>query len=135
MPEGPRVVAAHGPWLARCCAAAALFAAAPTAGAQSDDTDPLHWAYAVAAGSGVYRLGDGGEAQTYRANFSVKLREPGDAFGVRLLLPLAIGVENLDDDIRPLDRGADSLEHAAFLPGIELEHELGERWTVRSRAQ
>ena len=103
--------------------------------AQSDDTDPFHYAYAAAFGSNVYQLSDGTETQTYRGNFSFQLREPGDRAGVRLLLPAAIGVENLDDDARPLDRGADDLEHAAFLPGVQLEHYLGERWTLRTRAQ
>src|SRR5690606_28808281 len=93
------------------------------------------WPYAVAFGSGVYRLSDDLESQTYRGNFSVKLRESGDKAGLRLLLPAAIGVESLDDDFRPLDRGADNLQHAAFMPGVELEHRAGERWTLRTRVQ
>jgi hypothetical protein len=121
--------------LARCCAACAAFAAAPCI-AQIPDTDPFHWAYAAAFGSGVYRLGDGTEAQTYRGNFSVSLRDAReDRAGVRLLLPVALGVQNLDDDALPPGRGSDGLEHAGFLPGVELEHLLGERWTLRTRAQ
>lgn len=121
--------------LARCCAACAAFAAAHC-NAQSSDADPFHWPYATALGSGVYGLGDGTEAQTYRANFSVSLRDAlDDRAGVRLLLPVAFGVQNLDDDALPLDRGNDGIEHAGFLPGVELEHLLGERWTLRSRAQ
>jgi hypothetical protein len=82
-------------------------------------------------------LGDGTETQTYRANVSASLRdaERGRA-GVRLLLPFAFGVENTDDDLRPSERGGDHrLEHLGFLPGVELEHEVGQRWTLRSRAQ
>jgi hypothetical protein len=52
-----------------------------------------------------------------------------------LLLPVALGVQNLDDDALPRDRGNDGIEHAGFLPGAELEHLVGERWTLRSRAQ
>jgi hypothetical protein len=112
-----------------------LTAAAPSV-AQSDDTDPFHWAYPAALGSGVYLLGDGTETQSYRANFSFGLRdtEEGRA-GIRLLLPAALGVENTDDDARPSERGSNDVEHIGFLPGVELEHDLGERWTLRTRAQ
>jgi hypothetical protein len=121
--------------LARCCAAYAALMAAPCS-AQTQDTDPFHWAYAAALGSGVYALGDGREAQTYRANFSVGLRDAeSERAGVRLLLPVAFGVENLDDDARPFEGGADDVEHVGFLPGVELEHLVGERWTFRTRAQ
>jgi hypothetical protein len=121
--------------LARVGAALAVFAAAPC-NAQTENSLPFHWAYATALGSGVYELGDGTEAQTYRANFSVGLRDAlDDRAGVRLLLPVAFGVQNLDDDALPLDRGNDGIEHVGFLPGVELEHVVGERVTLRSRAQ
>jgi hypothetical protein len=51
------------------------------------------------------------------------------------LVPVAFGVENLDEDIRPFESGADQIEHVGFLPGVELEHSVGERWTLRTRAQ
>jgi hypothetical protein len=119
--------------LARCCACAALVAAPCAA---QTDSEPFHWAYAAALGSGIYGLGDGTEAQTYRAHFSAGLREArtGRA-GLRLVFPVAFGVQNLDDDALPLDRGNDGIEHAGFLPGVELEHLVGERWTLRTRAQ
>jgi hypothetical protein len=117
----------------------ALFALACAATApcraQTQDTNPFHWAYAASFGGGVYRLGDGTEAQTYRGNFSVRLRETEDhRAGVRLLLPVALGLQNLDDDALPVDRPSDKIEHIAFLPGVELEHRAGERWTLRTRA-
>jgi hypothetical protein len=122
-------------WLARWCATLAALTCVPCI-AQTNDTDPFHWAYAAALGSGVYRLGDGSESQTYRANFSWSLRDADDeTAGIRLLLPLAFGVENTDDDVRPLDPGSDGIEHAGFLPGIELEHLVGKRWMLRTRAQ
>jgi hypothetical protein len=121
--------------LARCCVACFAFAAAPCI-AQTSDPEPFHWPYAASLGSGVYRLGDGTEAQTYRAKFSVTLRDAReDRAGVRLTLPVAFGVQNLDDDALPLDRGNDGIEHVGFLPGIELEHLVGERWTLRTLAQ
>jgi hypothetical protein len=121
--------------LARCCAACAAFTALPGI-AQVEDVDPFHWAYSAALGAGVYRLGDGTEAQSYRGNFSVRLRESEEGrAGVRLLLPVAFGLQNLDDDALPVDRPTDEIEYAAFLPGVELEHLVGERWTLRTRAQ
>jgi hypothetical protein len=121
--------------LAWACAAGVALVAAPCS-AQTEDTDPFHWAYAASLGGGVYRLGDTTEAQTYRGNFSVRLREAeSNRAGVRLLLPVAVGLQNLDDDDLPLDRPSDKIEHAGFLPGVELEHLVGQRWTLRSRAQ
>jgi hypothetical protein len=122
--------------LAGCYAACAAFIAAPCA-AQTQDDEPLFdWPYATALGSGVYALGDGSEAQTYRANFSWSLRDAArDRAGLRLLLPVTFGVQNLDDDALPRERGNDGVEHAGFLPGLELEHLVGERWTLRTRAQ
>lgn len=121
--------------LARVCAAGAALVAAPCT-AQTEDVDPFHWAYAASFGAGVYRLGDRTEGRTYRGNFSVRLREAqADRAGLRLLLPVAVGLQNLDDADLPLDRPSDKIEHAAFLPGIELEHLVGQRWTLRSRAQ
>ena len=122
------------------CAAGALVAAPCTrARAQSEDATPFHWAYAPALGAGVYRLGDGTEAQTYRGNFSILLRDPPesneDRAGLKLLLPVAVGLQNLDDGALPVDRPTDRVEHAGFLPGVELEHRVGERWTLRTRAQ
>lgn len=102
------------------------------------DVDPFHWAYAPAFGSGVYRLSDGTEARIARAPFRKWLREPrrghGPDTGIRLLLPVTAGVQNLDDERLPPGRPADEVEHAAFLPGVELEFP-GERWTLRTRAQ
>ncbi len=119
---------------ALACAASALLAG--PCGGQAEDTDPFHWAYAAAFGAGVYRLGDGTEAQTYRGNFSVPLRQTQDErAGVRLLLPVAVGLQNVDADALPVDRPDDEVEHVAFLPGIELEHRVGTRWTLRTRAQ
>ena len=117
-----------------CTAAVALTAL--TGAAQEPDADPFHWAYAASLGAGVYRLDDGTESQTYRGNFSVRLRESEeDRLGIRLLLPVAVGVQNLDDDLLPPDRATDRVEHAAFMPGVELEQLFGKRWTMRTRAQ
>jgi hypothetical protein len=123
------------PSLTRRCVVAFALIAAPCS-AQEDDIGPFHWPHAPAFGSGVYLLDDGTETQSYRGNFSVSLRDTTeDTPGVRLLLAGALGVENLDDNAGPLERGADDVEHVGFLPGVELEHALGERWDLRTRVQ
>lgn len=124
-------------------AAATLLAAVVAPGAvvlaQPDDVDPFDWGYAAAFGGGTYRLGDGTEAQIVRARFAVRLRETqtdqGRGPGLRLLLPVTIGIQNLDDDDLPPERPADRVEQLGFMPGAELEFAPGERWTVRTHAQ
>ena len=121
--------------------AAAVLAVVPChrLAAQLVDFAPFHWAYSPSLGGGVYRLGDDTEARVYRGNFSVKLRETpeaqGSGPGVRLLLPVTVGFQNLDDDDLPADRPSDEVETVGFLPGVELEQRVGERWTLRTRAQ
>ena len=123
----------------RVAGAALIALPCPHIFGQVADSNPLHWAYAPSLGAGVYRLGDGTEAQTYRGNFSVPLRDRPESAderaGIRLLLPIAIGLQNIDDDALPVDRPSDRIEHAGFLPGVELEYRVGERWTLRTRAQ
>jgi hypothetical protein len=107
------------------------------AGAQTPDVDPFHWGYALAFGTGVYRLADGTEARVVRLPLSKQLRDPAASRGpgIRLLLPFAVGVQRFDEDDLPPDRPADRVEQAAFLPGVELELPRSERWTLRVRGQ
>jgi hypothetical protein len=125
--------------LRRLVLCAVACAAASGAYGQADDVDPFHWGYAAMFGSGTYRLDDGTEARIVRGAFSKRLRATrtgeGRGPGLRLLLPVTVGVQNLDDDDLPPGRPGDEVEHAAFLPGAELEFTPGERWTVRTRAQ
>ena len=120
-------------------AALACVAPLPFASAQEPgDDEPFHWGYALAFGTGKYRLTDGTEARTLRVAPSVKLRDAavrwGSNFGVRLVLPIAVGVQNLDEVDLPPDRPSDEVEYAAVMPGVELEFP-GERVTLRVRAQ
>lgn len=126
-------------WLPQVVACGVALGVSHGARAQADDVDPFHWGYAAMFGTGTYRLSDGTEAQIVRGAFSKLLREPrtgdGRAPGLRLLLPVTIGIQHLDDEDLPPERPADRAEQVAFLPGIELEHTPGERWTIRTRAQ
>jgi hypothetical protein len=111
-----------------------LYASLAPAGAAAQDSEPFHWAHSASLGSGVYRLGDGTETDTYRGNFSIGLgaRESEPA-RLRLLLPAAIGLH--DDDGLLREVASDGVAHATFLPGVEVEHAPGQRWTLRTRAQ
>jgi hypothetical protein len=122
--------------LRRTALALALALALPTlAGAEEGaDFDPFHWGYAPLFGSGVYRQTDGTEARILRLAPAVRLREArvrrGANVGVRLRLPFTAGVQNLDDHDLPAHRPSDEVEHAAFVPGLELEFP-GERYAFR----
>lgn len=109
-----------------------------TAPAAAQDYDPFHWGYGPVFGSGAYRLSDGAEARIVRISPAFWVRKSGvrrgPNLGVRLLLPFSIGVQNLDDEDLPPGRADDKIEHAAFLPGFELEFP-GRRFAVRARVQ
>lgn len=110
----------------------------PLSAQEPGDDEPFHWGYALAFGTGKYRLTDGTEARTLRISPSIRLRDAavrwGSNFGVRIVLPIAVGVQNLDDVDLPPDRPSDEVEYAAIMPGVELEFP-GERVTLRVRAQ
>lgn len=107
-----------------------------TAAAQPPDDEPFHWLYAAGFGSGVYRLADGTETRVVRLPFAKRFREPGvgSGPGVRLLMPITVGVQRDDEEPGP-QSDSDRVEAAAFVPGIELDLPRGERWTLRVRGQ
>ena len=110
----------------------------PLRAQEPDDFDPFHWGYAPMFGAGDYRQADATETSVVRVSPSILLREPrvreGPNFGARLLLPFTLGVQDFDDEDLPPGRPSDELEHAGFLPGVELEFP-GERFTGRVRGQ
>jgi hypothetical protein len=123
------------PW--RRAAATVILASSTDAATQPSDVEPFHFGYAPMFGSGVYRLSDDTETRVVRLSLSKRLRAPSAARGpgIRLLLPLTLGVQRGDDEESPADRPADRIEHAAFLPGVELELPRSERLTLRVRGQ
>lgn len=121
--------------------AAALLFAGPielVSAQEVGDDVPFHWAYALMFGTGSYQLTDGTEARVLRVTPSIRLRDAavrrGPNFGVRLLLPIGVGVQNLDEVDLPPDRPSDEVEFAAALPGVEFEFP-GNRFAVRVRGQ
>jgi hypothetical protein len=81
---------------ARYLLSTALLVAAGQAARADADTDPFHWGYSAMFGRGTYVLGDDTEIDVYRAAFKFGLREPpdepGGRVGLRLLLPVAVGL-------------------------------------------
>lgn len=110
----------------------------PASAQEPGDDEPFFWGYALVFGTGAYRLSDGTEARSLRISPSIPLRDAavrrGPNFGVRLVLPFAVGVQNLDDVDLPPERPSDEIEFAAAMPGVEFEFP-GERVALRVRAQ
>jgi len=129
----------RAPNIAACLAIALL--AAPLErlrGQESDDPDQLFWGYAPMFGTGVYRQSGGDGVAILRVSPSIEIRDAaavrrGANFGVRLLLSFSAGVDHAVGEGLPPDFSED-LEHAAFLPGVELEFPA-ERFALRVRAE
>ncbi len=114
-----------------------LYTAAKPAAAQSvrnvDDIDQLiHYAYGVFLGTGFYTLDDR-SVFIIRIPAGVQLRDPEpERPGIRLLLPLSIGLHDFDfdfDDIVELDK--DDLATISFVPGVELEYIINSQWRLK----
>ena len=106
--------------------------AAPVALAQdalrAGEEQLVNYAFATQLGSGVYEV-SGRTLQIYRLPFGYSFTQPSaDRPGVRLTLPVTVGLV----DFKPrdvLDTGLpESLDTLSFVPGIELDFELGSRW-------
>jgi hypothetical protein len=97
----------------------------------ANETGPyIHYSYSALFGSGVYRLDDR-TVTTLRVVPSIRLRETTRKKpGIRLVLPMTAGWHNFDFG----DLG-DLLEEPAatltVLPGVQLEYQLNERWSLR----
>ena len=106
--------------------------AAPSAHAQSPlraaEEQLVNYAFATQLGSGVYDV-SGRTLQIYRLPFAHTLLPPStDRTGVRLTLPLTLGLVDFEpDDV--LDTGLpESLDTVSFVPGIELDFQLSPHW-------
>lgn len=87
------------------------------------------WYFANTFGTGVYRIGDR-TVTILTLPLSYTLREPDDdRWGIRLKLPLSLGLYSLDnavDDV--LNRNFATF---AAMPGVEFEKEIGRNWVVK----
>ncbi len=93
------------------------------------------YAYAHEFGSGVYSFG-GRTLQVYRLPFARRLRHASSGRpGIALKMPLTLGFVDfkpLDVDESGLPQKIDSL---SFVPGLEFEIPLNERWRLRPYAK
>jgi hypothetical protein len=105
--------------------------AAGQARAVRDPQDLLNWYYAATFGTGFYTSGDR-TVTVVQLPFALGLRTVADdGYGLRLKLPVALGVYDYDfDDVLSGDLPG-SLSTLSFLPGLEWELPLHRRWTVK----
>jgi hypothetical protein len=109
--------------------------AAPGALAQgalrASEEQLVNYAFATQLGSGVYDV-SGRTLQIYRLPFGYSFAEPAtDRPGVRLTLPVTLGLLDFEaEDV--LETGLpESFDTLSFVPGIELDWELGRHWHFR----
>jgi len=97
------------------------------------DENLVNYSYAVVFGTGVYQVKDQ-TAFILRAPFSYRLREPSaESPGMNLLLPAMVGYYDYDDVTSgSLPSDAATL---SFVPGLELEYPVNERWRLKPYAQ
>jgi hypothetical protein len=93
------------------------------------------YSYAVFIGTGLYKLDDR-KIFVLRIPVSWQLRElKPDQMGVKLLMPLAIGIQNFDklEDFLGFQLG--DVQTISFVPGVELQFLPLPRWEVKPFAQ
>jgi hypothetical protein len=102
---------------------------AQTAFRVEDAGNLVNYAYGNLLGTGYYELDDRSVA-ILRFPVSFGLREPEKGrFGVRLELPIAIGLQNYEfDGVPELD--VDNLATVSVLPGVKFSFLIKERWTL-----
>jgi hypothetical protein len=119
-------------------------AATPAAAQEIGAERHFNWAYAAAYGTGTYELeGGASTVAVARLPLHVKLREPGSTqgcrCGVRLLLPITIGIENLDlsdlGNLPDLESLRERTNEFAFFPGVEFVLPRTDHWTLKVTGQ
>lgn len=105
---------------------------------QEEVDDPenlLHYSYSTLLGTGWYKVGDRRVA-VLEAPFAWRLFDATDEspVGIRLLLPLAIGFNNFSSE-DPIPDDSDDISTISFIPGIEFEIPIGEKWLLRPYGQ
>lgn len=107
---------------------------AQTAGTP-DSRGDASYSYAVFVGTGLYRLDDR-QIFVLRIPVSWQLRElEPDQMGVKLLLPVAIGIQNFDNLDDLLGFQFDDVQTISFVPGVELQFLPRPRWEVKPFVQ
>lgn len=96
-----------------------------------DDQDLINWYYAATFGTGIYTAGDR-TVGVLKIPVSRTLRESSDdQWGLRLILPVTIGVYDFSFDSVVEDGLPDRLNTLSFVPGLEFEKRIVPRWLLR----
>jgi hypothetical protein len=96
-----------------------------------DEANLFHWAYAPAFGTGAYRVGD---EETFVLTFKPKIdlrKQRNHRIGVKLTLPLSLGLQTLNLNELISDDLPDQLTTVSFVPGVEFIVPVGQSWTVK----
>lgn len=128
---------ALGPCRLFLCLIAVLSAVARSSGAMaaSDTQNAVNYSYAAIFGTGSYRVRDQ-TAFIIRLPLTYTLRESSRAQpGIRLLLPVLAGFYDYDLDEVFKASGPGDAATLSFVPGLELEYVLDDRWRLRPYGQ
>ncbi len=94
----------------------------------------MNHGYAVFVGTGWYKFDDR-RVFVFRIPASLQLRESKpDQMGIKLLLPVAIGIHNFDT-LDVVDFDIDDVSTISFVPGVEFQLRPGPRWEVKPFGQ
>jgi hypothetical protein len=114
-----------------------LIAAGPAVGQTIPPTEidgHMNHGYAVFVGTGWYKFDDR-RVFVFRIPAAWQLRElKQDQMGIKLLLPVAIGIHNFDD-LKIADFDIDDVGTISFVPGVEFQFKPGPRWEVKPFGQ
>jgi hypothetical protein len=122
-------------WRRKLVVAAALLAAIPGVYAQTrtveDDQNLINWYYAATYGTGIYTAGDR-TVGVLKIPLSRTLWEStDDRWGLRLILPVTLGVYDFSFDSVIEDGLPDRLNTLSFVPGLEFEKRIVPRWLLK----
>ena len=99
-----------------------------------DDQDLINWYYAATFGTGIYTAGDR-TVGVLKIPVSRTLRKSSDdQWGLRLILPVTIGVYDFSFDSVVEDGLPDRLNTLSFVPGLEFEKRIVPRWLLKPYA-
>jgi len=110
-------------------------AAMPGVYAQSrtveDDQDLINWYYAATFGTGIYTAGDRTVGVLKIPVSRTLWDSTDDRWGLRLILPVTLGVYDFSFDSVVEDGLPDRLNTFSFVPGLEFEKRIVPRWLLR----
>jgi hypothetical protein len=96
-----------------------------------------HWAYASFFGTGWYNIDGGGEVYAVRVRPGWTWRESdidsdgNRSLGIQFRLPMTLGLHKLDFGEIGEALDLDNASAISFVPGVEIEIPINERWTLK----